>query len=95
MENNPELKFNAKRELTEKEEAVMRFFEETEIEKLSFDTEEEAKDRVDMINAKYGNIAFVAEDRGKFSVKFNVSHLGEGFKKYDSENREDGLEEAA
>ncbi len=84
-----------KRVLNEKEEAVLRFFEETEIDKLSFDTEEEAKDRVDMINAKYGEIAFVAEDRGKFSVKFNVSHLGEGFKKYDSGNIEDGLEEAA
>lgn len=84
-----------KRVLNEKEEAVMRFFEETEIEKLSFDTEEEAELKVNEINAKYGDIAFVAEDRGKFSVKFNVSHLGEGFKKYDSENKEDGLEEAA
>lgn len=60
-------------------EAITKFFIENEIDKLTFNTPEEAKAHVDMINSKYGNIAFVAEDRGGFAVKFEASHLGEGF----------------
>lgn len=80
-----------KRQFTSTEEAVQKFFMENEIDKLSFDTEEEAQNHVNFINKKYGDIAFVVEDRGLFSVKFKVDHLGKGF-----EGSEDsGLERAA
>ncbi|MDQ5901605.1 MAG: hypothetical protein QG580_320 [Patescibacteria group bacterium] len=74
-------------------EAITKFFTENDIDKLTFDTEAEAKAHVDMINSKYGSISFVAEDRGGFAVKFEASHLGEGF----PNNNADGsdLEKAA
>ena len=94
METTPNLEFNKKREFTPTEDAIARFFAENEIDKLNFSTPEEAKARVDMINAKYGEISFVAEDRGGFAVKFKTSHLGEGFAENKSEQNSD-LEKAA
>lgn len=80
MENTPDLQFNNKREFNSKEDAIQKFFAENEIDKLTFDTQEEAQADVDKINREYGDIAFVAEDRGGFAVKFEHPHLGEGFK---------------
>lgn len=80
-------------------EAITKFFSENEIDKLTFDTQAEAKAHVDMINAKYGDIAFVAEDRGGFAVKFKASHIGAGFEEYKPEENGDednfDLEKAA
>lgn len=69
-------------------EAITKFFSENEIDKLTFDTQAEAKAHVDMINAKYGDIAFVAEDRGGFAVKFKAVWLGEGFEEYKPEKND-------
>ncbi len=99
METTPNLEFNKKREFTPTEDAIARFFAENEIDKLNFSTPEEAKAHVDMINGKYGNISFVAEDRGGFSIKFRRSHLGDGFEEYKPEENGDNgnvdLEKAA
>ncbi|MEZ4103465.1 MAG: hypothetical protein R3B55_02850 [Candidatus Paceibacterota bacterium] len=81
MERNPNMRFDEKREFSSTEESILKFFIEKGDETINFDTLEEAKSKVDEINAKYGDISFVAEDRGKFSVKFNEAHLGAGFKK--------------
>ncbi len=95
MENTPNLQFNEKREFTSKEDAIQKFFLENEIDKLTFDTREEAQSHVDKINREYGDISFVAEDRGGFAVKFENSHLGEGFKKAESTESDMGLDKAA
>lgn len=85
-----------KREFNPQEEAIQKYFVEKGGEKLSFNTPEEAKSKVEEINAEYGDIAFVAEDRGAFAVKLKGSHLGEGFKEYNPEDKKDSsLEEAA
>ncbi len=73
-----------KREFTPTEDAIQKFFAETEIDKLTFNTQEEAEAHVNKINREYGDISFVAEDRGGFAVKFKAEHLGEGFKKPES-----------
>ncbi|MEZ4114384.1 MAG: hypothetical protein R3B65_03010 [Candidatus Paceibacterota bacterium] len=76
MERNPNMRFDEKREFSSTEESI---FIEKGDETINFDTLEEAKSNVDEINAKYGDISFVAEDRGKFSVKFNEAHSGSWF----------------
>ncbi len=99
MEKSPTSNFEKEREFKSKEEAVTAFFIENDVNKLSFDTPEEAKLHVELINKKYGDIAFIAEDRSSFVIKFKVSHLGEGFEEYSPENgkngRESDLEKAA
>jgi hypothetical protein len=89
MELTPNLK--PKQEMTDEQrkEALAKFFSETEIDQLTFSTQEEAKAHVDMVNAKYGDISFVEEDRGGFTVKFRGSHLGEGFLDERQLNNED------
>lgn len=88
-----------KREFTPTEEAITKFFIEKDVKNLNYKTPEEAKAYVDEINAEYGDISFVAEDRGGFSVKFRASHLGEGFEEYKPEANDDNgtsdLEKAA
>ncbi len=81
--NNEEL-----RTLNETEASIKRFFLERGDDKLNFDTPEEAKFKSEEINAEYGDISFVAEDRGAFAVKFKNSHLGGGFEEYKPENGE-------
>jgi hypothetical protein len=92
--NNEEL-----RTLNETEASIKRFFSERGDDKLNFDTAEEAKSKADEINAEYGDISFVAEDRGAFAVKFKNSHLGGAFEEYkDGEGEKSGnssLKEAA
>lgn len=88
-----------KREFTPTEDAVARFFTEKDIKSLNYSTAEKAKAYVDEINAEYGDISFVAEDRGGFAVKFKALGLGEGFEEYKpKENGDNGtsdLEKAA
>jgi hypothetical protein len=88
-----------KKQFRYREDAITAFFAENEIDKLNFITPEEAKLHVDLINKEYGNIAFVAEDRGGFAVKFKTSHLGEGFEEYKPEEKmseqNSGIEKAA
>lgn len=64
------------------EERVIRYHSEQDPENLLFKTAEEAKLKVDEINGKYGDISFVAQDRGEFAVKFRMLHMGEGFQEY-------------
>ena len=76
-----------------KQDAILRFFEETEIDKLHFDTRGEAEAHVNMVNEKYGDIAFVAEDRGKFSVRFKAQQIGEGFPEYNPSSVAENIDE--
>ncbi|MDQ5883277.1 MAG: hypothetical protein QG654_190 [Patescibacteria group bacterium] len=87
MESKPTSNLNEKREFTSKEEAIQKFFIENEIDKLTFSTQKEAESKVEEINSEYGDISFVAEDRGGFAIKFRDSHLGEGFEEYKSEEK--------
>ena len=75
--------------------AITKFFIENEIDTLSFDTPEEAQTHVDMVNKKYGDIAFVTPDAGKFTVKFKAEHLGEGFEEYKPGSQSEDMAEAA
>ncbi len=84
---------NAKKEVTR--DQILKFFIENDIDKLNFDTLEEAEAHVNLINNQYGDIAFVAEDMGGFAVKFKVEHLGEGFEGYKSGDEDSELNKAA
>jgi hypothetical protein len=94
MESIPNNNQSEKRVFASKQDAIVAFFAENEIDKLTFDTPTEAQAHVDMINNKYGDIAFVAEDRGGFAVKFREHHLGDGLSEYKGEGESD-IEKAA
>jgi len=88
MESMQKPDLSKKREFTSTQDAIVAFFAENDVDKLNFDTPEEAKLHVDLINKKYGDIAFVAKDRKGFSVKFKDLHLGEGFDEYKLDDKE-------
>lgn len=73
------------------QDQVRKYFEEHDIDtfKTDFDTYEEAQAKSEEINSGYGAISFVAEDRGKFSVKFRLHHLGQGFEEYKPAEQDD------
>ena len=79
------------------QDQITEYWKENDPNMLYFNTPERAKAKADEINEKYGDIAFVTKDRRKFTIKFRMDHIGEGFTEYKTENKdkESGLGKVA
>ncbi len=78
------------------EAAIEKFLKEEDVNKLTYEKEEEAFAEVDRINKKYGNISFVykAKDIEGFTIKFRDPHLGEYLEEYKGKPKENKSEAA-